>query len=695
MNQLLSEYSFYYLFLGALLAAGYAWLLYRKNETKPWTKTTNYGLAALRFSLILLLCFLLLNPFVRQIANEYEKPVVVFAIDNSQSVALTADSLKVRQTLTKLEALASNLRIQGFEPIFQDFATLQPDLQAIKFNHLLSPLSDLLQGIGQNYENRNLASIVLLSDGIYNQGNSPLYTNYKTPIYTIGIGDSTPQKDVLIKAVYHNELAYLGNKFPIAAEIYQAGFEGQIAEVTLKQNEQIIDRKTLVFKDKQSFQRLDFLPLATQKGMQHYTIEVQSLAGEFTTKNNIRHLYIDILDGKQKILLLAAAPHPDIKAIRSAVEKKDNYSLDVLIPNISPEGSYKPNEKYDLVIMHNIPNQQGFGNKEFQEYTAKKIPIWYIVGTETNLSALNKQVDFLKINSRGMQYDKVMPLFNSNFNKFSYEESKKAKLKKYPPATTFFATYQLGATAEVILYQQVGNVPTQNPLLLVSDNQGTKTGVLTAEGIWQWRVQEFTQDESQEAFDELVLKTVQYLASKDDKRKFRVKSSMREDNNGGVTFEAETYNDIYENIYGQKIELVITNEKKVATNYNFVNTDANFKYRINGLSQGVYQFRASTTLSGKTETSQGEFTVTEQQTEALSTLADFDLLRQLAKQSGGIFANYQNLEPLQTALQAQKPVSLIHSSETIKEILHLKWLFFVLILLLAVEWFVRKFSGAY
>lgn len=695
MNQLLSEYSFYYLFLGALLAVGYAWLLYRKNETKPWAKTTNYGLAALRFSLILLLCFLLLNPFVRQIANEYEKPVVVFAIDNSQSVALTADSLKVSQTLAQLNALADNLRTQGFETIFQDFATLQPDLQAIKFNHLLSPLTDLLQGIGQNYENRNLASIVLLSDGIYNQGNSPLYTNYKTPIYTVGIGDSIPQKDVLLKAVYHNELAYLGNKFPITAEVYQAGFAGQTTEVTLKQNEQIIDCKVLVFNDKQNFQRLDFLPLATQKGMQHYTIEVQNLAGEFTTKNNIRHLYIDILDGKQKILLLAAAPHPDIKAIRSAVEKKDNYSLDVLIPTISPEGSYKSTEKYDLVIMHNIPNQQGFGNKEFQEYAAKKIPIWYIVGTETNLSALNKQVDFLKINSRGTQYDKVMPLFNSNFNKFSYEESKKAKLKKYPPATTFFATYQLGATAEVILYQQVGNVPTENPLLLVSDNQGTKTGVLTAEGIWQWRVQEFTQDESQEAFDDLVLKTVQYLASKDDKRKFRMKPSMREDNNGGVTFEAETYNDIYENIYGQKIELVVSNEKKVATNYNFVNTDANFKYRINGLSQGVYQFRASTTLNGKTETSQGEFTVTEQQTEALSTLADFDLLRQLAKQSGGTFASYQNLQPLQTALQAQKPVSLIHSSETIKEILHLKWLFFVLILLLTVEWFVRKFSGAY
>ncbi len=699
MNQLLSEYSFSYLFLGAGLALGYAWYLYRQSSATPWSKTTNYLLAALRFVVVFFICFLLLNPFVRQIANEYEKPVVVFAVDNSQSVALGADSLKRKQVAKDLQQLATDLQAKGFETTIQTFGqSAEQNLQdfgALTFNHLLSPLAELLQNIGQSYENRNLANIVLVSDGIYNQGNSPLYGSYKVPVHTISIGDSTPKKDIILKAIYHNELAYLGNKFPISTELYQSGFEGQTVEVRLKQNDKTIETKTITFAKNQSFQRIDFLPLATQKGMQHYVIEVQTLAGEFTTQNNSRHAYIDILDGKQKILLLAAAPHPDLKAIRAAIEKKDNYTLHLFIPNISPEGSYLPNEKYDLVIMHNLPNRQNFGSAVYQEFVNKNIPIWYIVGTETNLPVLNRQLDFLKINSRGMQYDKVTPAYHANFNKFTFEENKKSKFKKYPPATTFFATYQVGATADVVLYQQVGNVVTQNPLLLVNDNQGNKTGVLTAEGIWQWRMQEFTQDESQEAFDDLIQKTVQYLANKDDKRKFRIKTSPTDENNGGVTISAETYNDIYENIYGQKIELEVIDENKVATNYNFTNTTTNSNYRINGLKQGIYKVRASITINSKRETAQAEFTVTEQQTEALSTVADFDMLRQLAKQTGGIATNYQNLQPLSAVLQAQPATNLIHSSETIKELLHLHWLFFLLMGLLALEWFVRKFRGSY
>jgi hypothetical protein len=696
MNQLLTEYPLYYSIFAIATAIVYAWLLYRKNPHAPWNKTVNYILAGLRFTLVFLLCFLLLNPFIKQIANEYEKPLLVFAIDNSQSLPLTTDSSKLKQILASLANTSKQLENNGFEIAVQTFDSEAKNLQAINFNYATSPLSEILQNISQTYENRTVNSIVLLSDGMYNQGTSPNYASYRLPIHTIGIGDSIAQKDINLKAVFHNALAYLGNKFPIEAEIYQTGFAGKTVEVALKQNGNIIERKNCTFSQNSDFQRITFIVEAKNKGMQHYTIEVEPNTEEFTTKNNIRHAYIDIIDGKQKILLIAAAPHPDIKAIRSAIDKKELYQLDVFIPNISPEGTYKANEKYDLVIFHNIPNKNNFGNQYFEEYTKKGVPIWYLIGTETNLATLNKQLDFLKINSRGTQFDKVMPWFNPNFTKFTFEDSKKKLLAKYPPVTVFFASYQVASSAQVLLYQRVGNIETQNPLLLVNDNMGNKTAVLTGEGIWQWRITENAQQDSQEAFDELITKTIQYLASKDDKRKFRVVPTSTEDNNNGsVTFETETYNDSYENIFGQKIDLTLTNEKGINTSYSYVHTDANFTYKINGLPQGVYSFKASTTLNNKAETSKGEFTIKEQATEAISTVADFALLRQLAKQSGGMSVHANSMETLQNYLLAQKPIQTIHSSETMQEVIHLKWIFFLLIGLVSTEWFIRKFKGAY
>lgn len=696
MNQILTEYPLYYIIIAAFVAAAYTWWLYRKNTTAPWNKTTNYGLAALRFILVFLLCFLLLNPFIRQISNEYEKPVVVFAIDNSESLKISTDSTQLKSLLENFKQLQNTLQEQGFETAIQTFDNLLPDFQAIKFTYLSTPLSELLNGVSQSYENRNIHSVVLLSDGIYNQGESPTYSTYKLPIHTVLIGDSTSQKDINLKAVYHNNLAYLGNKFPVEAEIYQTGFGGKTISVALKRGKNIIEQKNITFSPNTDFQRISFMLTATQKGMQHYTLEIEAQENEFTTKNNIRHVYIDILDNKQKILLIAAAPHPDIKAIRSAIEEKELYGLDVFIPTISPDGSYKNNEKYDLVIFHNIPNRNNFGFQYFQEFANKGIPIWYIVGTETNLAVLNKQLDFLKITSRGTQFDKVMPSFNDNFNKFIVEDSKKKLVGKYPPATAFFATYQVSGSTQVLLYQKIGSVTTDKPLWIFNDNLGAKTAVLAAEGIWQWRITENAQQESQEAFDELVIKTIQYLASKDDKRKFRVRpTSVDENINGTVTFETEIYNDSYENIYGQNVSLTLTNEKGETLPYNFINTDANFRYRVTGLSQGVYRYKATAQLNGKTENSEGEFSVQEQSAEALNTKADAELLQQLAQKSGGIFTTANNLATIQTHFASQKPQSLIHSSETIKEVMHLKWIFFLLISIITVEWFIRKYRGSY
>jgi hypothetical protein len=57
----------------------------------------------------------------------------------------------------------------------------------------------------------------------------------------------------------------------------------------------------------------DFQLDATEKGIQRYDISVKPNSLESNKRNNFSSIFIDVVEGKKKIVLIAPAPHPDIK----------------------------------------------------------------------------------------------------------------------------------------------------------------------------------------------------------------------------------------------------------------------------------------------------------------------------------------------------------------------------------------------
>src|SRR6478735_3578427 len=338
MFHLITSYSPWFIIVCLLVGAGYAWLLYKPGG--PWSVRVNRILAAFRFILVSLLCFLLLGPLVRFIRNKKENPTVVIALDNSSSMSYGNDSTTLLRTIKSLTDLQKQL---GDENIQVEWRYLNeekngsdPDKSArTLFNFPFTNLASLLDQTSSDYENRNLGGLVLVSDGISNQGNSPLYKKYGFPIWTVGLGDTIPKLDVQLRNIYYNKLSYLGNKFPIVAEVYNKGLVGQQARVSLMQGGQVIETKIIDLTHEEAVHQVEFYTSADKKGMQHYVVQIAPVKGEYTTRNNLAHAYIDIIDNKEKILIVALTPHPDIKAIRSALEKKDNYEVSLYIPQIS------------------------------------------------------------------------------------------------------------------------------------------------------------------------------------------------------------------------------------------------------------------------------------------------------------------------------------------------------------------------
>ncbi|HTF21046.1 MAG TPA: hypothetical protein VK658_23385, partial [Chryseolinea sp.] len=162
-----------------------------------------------------------------------------------------------------------------------------------------------------------------------------------------------------------------------------------------------------------------------------------------------------------------------------------------------------------------------------------------------------------------------------------------------------------------------------------------------------------------------------------------------------VVFESQVYNDIFEPIYGNAINIELTSDTGQKTRYNYTTSAGNTRYQIGGLGEGVYKYVASTKLNNKEERVGGEFAVIARQAELQNLTADFDLLKKMSSNTGGQFYTLSKADDLKTALQAKKAKSVIHTEESYSALVNLKWVFFLLLTLISLEWFARKYFGSY
>ena len=675
-----------------LVGSLYSYALY--STIGPWNKLINIFLGVARFLSVSILCFLLLGPFLKQLFNSTEEPTFIFAIDDSMSIIQSGDSIQYRESLREIQKLSSELSDKGYQIASKTISGSEiSNIELVQNVAKFTDLNLILKSIQSDYEGKNIGGVLLVSDGIYNQGLSPNFSPFNFKIHTLGLGDTIPREDITLKNIYYNNLAYQGNKFPIVVEVINSGFTSNEVIVRVLKDGQEIDRSGVRFSADNQLKQVSFTLDAETNGLQHYRLEVIPIEGESSYSNNTKDAYIDIIEGKEKILLVGLAPHPDIKAIASTIENNENYELQVFIPGIE---EFKE-DKYDLVIFHQAFDRFNRNNQLVQKFLKSETPIWFIAGNQSNINAFNQLNGLVKISITGNNKDLVRPAHNRGFTRFKLNsEDYQATLTDYPPVVVPFGKTELTEGGEVLLYQQVGSIVTNKPLLAVHESGGKKIAVMVGEGFWQWRTMEYATKDGHETFDEMVLKLIQFLSAKEDKRKFRVYPLEDQfDDTEDIVFETEVYNAIYEPIYGNEVQLSITDEAGDKVDYTYSTSNTNTQFKIRGLSQGVYKYTASTLLNGNLEVSSGEFSVSELQIETLNLTANHSVLRKLSKDSGGKFFLSSELEQLKQTLFAEEPQGIIYTSETFLPLINLKWIFFLILLLLSAEWFTRKYSGGY
>lgn len=695
---MLTHYSLWWIIPILMLSFGASLLLYRYSKgRKSFTPNQRILLFALRFLTFLLCLSLFLMPSIKIKSTETQKPIILIAQDNSSSILQTKDSLAYKTTLLdEIEDLRNdlqndyNIKLISFGNGAKEIATTKK----IEHQDKATDLSELLEMVDQTYSNHNLSALIISTDGIVNKGKSPLnmLQNLSFPIFTIALGDTTIKKDIAITEVRYNRIAYLNNDFPLEIVVNSQKAKGSNSILRVrKEGVMLYEEKFLIDNDAFSKQ-FNTILRADKTGIQHYRISVESIENEQSTANNTRDIYVEVLDGRQKVLLVANSPSPDISALKQAIENNENYQVESYLFNKLDKKT--PLKDYNIAILHQIPSTNPEHMRLIEELQKEDIPILYIIGQQTDMPYFNTVQRGLQITQTKSSLNQVTPIHNPNFTLFTLTKPTQDLLNQFPPLQSPFGRYNLSPNLHSLMFQKAGAISTDYPLISFLNTPSERVGIIVGEGFWRWRMQNFLINETHSEADEIIHKSIQYLASKVNKSRFRVICNNVFAENEAVLMDAELYNESYELVNESDVNLTITDSQNKKYPFTFSKTINSHHLNAGIFPSGKYTYNATTHYGGTTFTANGIFYISTQNLESVNLVADHNLLFNLSNLTDGTMIYPSQIADLKSIIKARKDIKpLISETITNKNLIDQWWYLGLIILIFGAEWFLRKYWG--
>jgi hypothetical protein len=239
-------------------------------------------------------------------------------------------------------------------------------------------------------------------------------------------------------------------------------------------------------------------------------------------------------------------------------------------------------------------------------------------------------------------------------------------------------------------------VHTRIPLVFFFQAMDHKVGIIAGENIWKWRLSDYLQKGDHKVFDDLINKMVQYLSVKGDKSFFKVKVNNRFMENENVEFDAEVYNETYELINKDDVNLIIKDEKNNSYPFVFGKTEKAYYLNTGTFPVGSYSYTATAKIGKNTFTTKGEFIVSPLNLEFLNSVADHNLLYRISKAHDGEMFSPRDLHELEKKIMEREDIRQVsYSQKRFIDLSSNAWLFLLILALLSAEWFIRKRSGIY
>lgn len=680
------EYSYWFLLPIVLFSFAIAYLKFRKMAKLPDVgRAMCWVISSLRFMVLFVLLFLLLNPALSLLRYVKEKPLLIVAQDNSASLLNGKDSLYYKNEYKEfLESKLAVLR-DRFDVEVLTFAGRTERGGEIDFSGTGTDISGVFDYVDRNCVYRRPEVLLLLSDGIYNTGVNPRYKMSSFPVYTVSLGDTTQYPDVYVKSLMCDKFHFMRTVFPMKVEISAIREKGKQVKCLLHENGNLVGEKVVVIDKDNFFTDVVFDVEAKQKGVMKYVVTLEAVSGERSKENNRAVTYVNIVDNSAEIAIFYTSPHPDVAALVGAIQVSGIYQCAVHSLN-DPVEELKSN----LIILHNPEPEHPNYQKIMKMAASRKISVWNILTTSESMERMARfgkaySTDFM---TNTTEY--VTPDFNGDFPFFEFTEQEINGIQSYPPLVVPFGKLRSGA-GRLLFTQMVKTVPSENGMISFYDDNSIRSCYFWGEGLWRWRLYSYKENGSHELFNMLVHKIVNYLAVNRGDDRFVHDIKPLYDETEETVIHVELYNESFELVNTPDVKLTLKNGEH---DFSYVLNRDRDKYRISlgNLQEGEYGYTLSTNLKGENFEKKGSFYVRTRNVEINDILANQQLLKEIAENSGGKAIDFANFERLTDELSQNDDFKLVYKSEVkYMDLDEMSVIGLILLFLICIEWFLLKY----
>jgi hypothetical protein len=658
----------------ALLLAAFQYIFKSKEKGQ-----LSYYLSFFRFLSYFFIFSLIFNPSIKKEKVDLVKPNLVIAVDNSKSIKYNLLGNKVRNLVGQIQndpELTDKFSINAFGFGHELYA-----LDSLNFNENDTNLAVPFKEFSAMY-NSEAAPVILITDGNQTIGRNVEFVNYKSPVYPFIVGDTTIFEDIAITQLNINKNTYLNNQLPVELFIVYSGNSPVTKQLSIYQKGNIIYSKKLQLSKTNNVKVESFYLTATQNGTQFYTAKIEELEDEQNTINNSRNFSINVIDEQSEILILTAITHPDLGMFKKSIESNKQRSVE--ISNIA---SFTGNiSDYQLIIIYQPSSK--FENI-FKEIATKKLNYLIVTGTNTDWEFLNGVQNIFNKEAIA-DTENYGPIFNLNYTSFLIDD---IGFSSFTPLEDKFGDITFSIPYNAMLFQKIGFIETEIPLLATFKYNDQKGAILFGENTWRWRMSSFAELKTFEVFDGFISNLIQYMISDLDKKRLNVTSKPMYYANEIIHMTASYLDENLNFDNRAKLWLTISNmDSNFLKKIPFVVGPNTFNLTLSNIPYGEYSYLVS--IENQDESTSGSFKIVPFEAEQQFTRSNDTQLKILAETTGGnIFYGNDEDKLIQELKSDDRYKTIQHITSIKTPLIAWKWILGLIILTLSAEWFTRKYFG--
>ena len=703
-----------------MIVVGFTIWIYRRT-IPPVSRLLRGILVFLRAFALVLICFLVFAPVLHITFHEIRQAAVGLLIDSSSSMQISEGEKTrgdiVQELLRSHEVEALSRRFRLLPYLFAENTQLVQslDVDSSTFEGSATDIAQALKMFQETKSDEYLGGILLLSDGAHNSGEDPLRVGEHLgfPVYAVSIGETKPKPDVLLNRLLTNEITYVENRVPVEVSLKGPEFAGRRVSVRLFKDQEVVDRNVVTIPPDglETSVRLHYT--AEEPGFPKMTVDVDRLEGEITFTNNLREFYVRVLKSKLNVLLVADAPSPDLAFLKRLLLADQSILLMTRTQRqgiVFYEGAFpSPSEctSMDLVILLGIPSQTTdpvVWDRLTDILQTQKKPFLIVTTKRTDIQKIQTIDDLLPF------YRPQKSLETSVIPRLTMEgrihpvmrideswEVNASLWNRLPPLFSLWRSTGIKPGCQVLArgVSQMGTLPaqqTETPFILARHVGDEKSVALLGYGLYRWDLLMWGTGGTHDVIKGFVANTMRWLVTREEEKPVRLSTNKSVYRSGEEIFlTAQVYDETYRPVTSARVTARVYAPSGQST-LRFTDAgEGRYITTVRLYESGAYRIEAEAVVQDRSIGRDSvELSVSSFNPEFLDTKANPRLLDRLATLTAGRFGPPDSLASIVESMRF--PQQAVHTSREI-ELTHLPLMLILIVILLSLEWFIRKRRG--